>query len=60
MGSHCPTVVMVVYALCLLFKKGGEVEVHAKEKGSDQREKVCERYDGTTCGGCGQEDLATK
>jgi hypothetical protein len=23
-----------------------EVEVHAKEKGSDQREKVCERYDG--------------
>lgn len=60
MGSHCPTAVMVVYALCLLFKKGGEVEVHAKEKGSDQREKVCERYDGTTCGGCGQEDLATK
>ncbi len=42
----CPIVVTVVSALCLLFKKGGEVEVHdkdkgsANEKGSGQREKV--------------------
>jgi len=41
-------------------KRKVQTKVHAKEKGSDQREKVCERYDGTTCGGCGQEDLATK